>query len=202
MPGFIVIEGIDGSGTTTQTQLLANRLSDSGLDVWLTSEPTSGEIGRLIRRVLAGELEVDPCTLAFMYAGDRNEHIFGNGGIREHLEHGALVVCDRYLYSSLAYQSIECAPELVARLNSAFPPPELAVFLDVHVSVSAERLRSRSSREIFEYESFQSRVRDRYLEIFSRPAVERRATVDGSLAQAVVAQKIWEELLSASILEG
>lgn len=168
-PGrFVVFEGGDGAGTTTQLKLLEAALSRSGIPHWITSEPTDREEGRLIRRILSGELRRDPGTLARLYAADRNEHLRGEEGILERLERGELVVCDRYVFSSLAYQGVACGPELPYELNSGFPLPELLIFFDIRPELSMKRLGARPSLDIFEKLPFQERVRAAYLEALER----------------------------------
>lgn len=198
----VVLEGIDGSGTTTQARRLAERIRAAGRRVWVTSEPTGGEIGRLIRQVLAGEIIVHPNTTAHLYAADRSEHVYGAGGIVQRAEAGEVVVCDRYVYSSLAYQGLQSDPALIARLNESFPRPALAVFIDVPVEVTSERLARRRRREIFEYEAFQRDVRDAYLRLFDAdPDSSDMVTIDGTESEDAVAEKIWELVGQASILE-
>ncbi|MFW5813966.1 MAG: dTMP kinase [Spirochaetota bacterium] len=201
LKGFVVIEGIDGSGTTTQMRLLSERLRATGRSAWLTSEPTERPMGLVARRILSGELEVSPETVAHVFAADRCDHLTSPGGIREHLERGELVVCDRYKYSSLAYQGIDADETLVARLNDAFDDPELVLFLDVPVDVGEQRLASRPSREIYERLEYQERVRARYLRILGRA---REATtvevIDATAGEAEIAGKIWRALEEASIL--
>jgi len=85
-------------------------------------------VGMLIRQVLSGEIHAEPETLAYLFAADRNEHLYGQNGILEACTKGQLVLCDRYVLSSLAYQGSVCKNNLPARLNADFPPPELTVF--------------------------------------------------------------------------
>ena len=165
---FIVFEGGDGAGTTTQLKILGRSLERSGVPHWITSEPTDHPEGLLIRRILAGELSRDPGTLARLYAADRNEHLRGKGGILEHLDRGDTVVCDRYIFSSLAYQGVACGPELPFELNSGFPLPKLLIFFDIQPSLSMERLSSRSSLDIFEELPFQEKVHIAYKEAIGR----------------------------------
>jgi dTMP kinase len=198
---FVVFEGIDGAGTTTQTRLLVERMRTAGVRVWQTSEPTSRPVGELARRVLAGDVRVPPATIAHIFAGDRADHIWGEDGILEHLEAGEIVVCDRYKYSSLAYQSLDAGAELVSVLNAPFPDPELLVFVDLPYEVGEERLARRSRRDIYENVSFQERVRTRYLEIIGAvPKSVSVVVVDGTLPVAEIAQKIWDAVEGASIL--
>jgi dTMP kinase len=127
---FAVLEGLDGSGTTTQLRLAGRRLEREGVPHFLTWEPTDGPVGTLIRSILRHEVPAEPCTVAMLYAADRSEHLHGPGGILERASRGELVLSDRYLFSSLAYQSLECPEEQVAGLNAGFPLPELLVFVD------------------------------------------------------------------------
>jgi dTMP kinase len=155
---FVVLEGGDGSGTTTQLRLVGEALKRAGEAYWTTSEPTDEPEGRLIRRILSGELRRDPGTLARLFAADRNEHLRGSGGILERLAKGEIVVCDRYVLSSLAYQGVACGPDLPAELNAGFPLPELLFFFDLPPAQSLRRLGDRERLDIFEDLPFQERV--------------------------------------------
>jgi dTMP kinase len=159
---FIVLEGGDGAGTTTQLRLLGEALARAAVPHWISSEPTDSPEGRLIRSILSGELTRDPGTLARLFAADRNEHLRGVGGILERLGKGEAVICDRYVLSSLAYQGVACGRELPAALNADFPLPELLLFFDLEPEASMERIRSRERFEIFEELPFQEKVRAAY----------------------------------------
>jgi len=159
---FVVLEGGDGTGTTTQLKLAAEALAGAGIPFWTTSEPTDSPEGLLIRRILSGELARDPGTLARLFAADRNEHLMGRGGILERLEHGELVICDRYVLSSLVYQGIACGPQLPEALNADFPLPELLIYFDLDPEESLRRLGKRQNLDIFEKLPFQERVRADY----------------------------------------
>jgi len=165
---FIVLEGGDGAGTTTQLKLIEKALARAGVPHWITSEPTDQPEGRLIRRILSGELTRDPGTLARLFAADRNEHLVGSSGIIERLRKGETVVCDRYVLSSLAYQGVACGPDLPALLNADFPLPELLVYFDLPPEESLGRLGARERLEIFEELSFQEKVRSAYREALLR----------------------------------
>jgi dTMP kinase len=189
---FIVFEGGDGAGTTTQLKLLGAALDRAGINHWTTSEPTDRPEGLLIRRILSGELSRDPGTLARLYAADRNEHLYGKLGILERLGEGEVVVCDRYIFSSLAYQGVTCGPELPERLNEAFPLPQLLIFFDIPPAKSMDRLVSRERLDIFEELTFQEKVRAAYrgaLDRYSSSGM-RIATVDASLSVAEVNRAI------------
>jgi dTMP kinase len=156
LENFAVLEGCDGSGTTTQLELLSRRFARTGW-FYATAEPTGGPVGELIRVLLkdearvsegnrdsaekriAGGKRVAPETLARLFAADRAEHLYGSGGIVERCSaRGELVVSDRYSLSSLVYQAIDCGEELPRILNESFPLPELLVYLDVE-SETAEK---------------------------------------------------------------
>ncbi len=201
LPGFIVFEGIDGAGTTTQTRLLVDRLTDAGVTAHLTNEPTNRPIGLLAREILAGTVPAPPDSVAHVFAADRADHVAGSDGILSLLESGTTVVCDRYKYSSLAYQGLDAGLELVSLLNDRFPDPELLIFVDLPAEVGEERLAQRDRRDIYENMSFQERVRRRYTEILEElPPWVTLVTVDGTRPAQEVSEKIWEAVESTSIL--
>src|SRR5574344_547585 len=112
---YIVFEGIDGAGTTTQIKKLSEHFQNE--NIYVTAEPTTNETGKFLRRMLKGEFSVDERTASYLFAADRCEHIFGKDGIKEQVEKGKLVLSDRYIFSSLAYQSVSCGKELPELLN-------------------------------------------------------------------------------------
>ncbi|MCG8553602.1 MAG: dTMP kinase, partial [Desulfobacterales bacterium] len=115
---FVVFEGIDGSGKTTQVQLLCKRLASTGAQFFATCEPTDGPVGRLIRRMLSGDLHADQRTIASLFAADRTEHLMDpETGIRQMVDNGVTVVCDRYYFSSYAYHSQYMDMEWVIQAN-------------------------------------------------------------------------------------
>jgi dTMP kinase len=216
---FVVFEGIDGSGTSTQLELLKGRwIRDHAPGtavreapppyaapppLYATAEPSAGELGRLIRRALKGELPLLPETLARLFAADRGEHLYGAGGIVRRATEGELVVCDRYVPSSLVYQGLECGEELPRALNSPFPAPELILFFDLDPRLAAERLRDRQEKEIYEYLDFQIKVRDRYLSLL--PGFRDRGSalvlIDASRSREEVAERLWAALENLPILK-
>jgi len=191
---FAVLEGGDGSGTTTQLLILAERMKSLKKPAFFsTFEPTEGHIGQLIRRALKKEITVRPETLCLLFAADRNEHLYDAGGILAHVNRGCLTVSDRYALSSLVYQGIECADELPQILNSRFPAPELTIFLDIDPETALDRMKGRGSLEIYEYLDFQKKVREKYksvLEVY-RAAGAKVQTVDASKSAQEVAEEVW-----------
>lgn len=180
---FVAIEGLDGAGTTTQTRAVGEALAEQER-VFVTCEPTDGEIGRLIRRILHKEVPATPQTVAHLYAADRTEHLYqGPDSVTARLEAGDLVVTDRYLFSSLAYQSVGCGFDFVYRLNEPFPLPRHLFYIDIDPDLGDRRLSGRLVRDMYERLSFQKRVQEQYertLDHFSSSGVDIHR-LDGAL---------------------
>ncbi len=163
---FIVFEGIDGAGTTTQIKRLAERIGKQ--NVFVTSEPTENETGKFLRRMLKGEFKVNEKTASYLFAADRCEHIFGEKGIVWQTENGKKVLSDRYFFSSLAYQSVSCGKELPELLNSVFPLPEYLFYFKIDPEISLARVESRGqSKEIYEKLDFQKKTAAIYDQIMN-----------------------------------
>ena len=206
LENFLVLEGLDGAGTTTQLRLAGEELTRRGVPHFVTAEPTEGWIGRRIRAVLRGEESVQPLTMAMLYAADRSEHLFDpSDGILVHLRRGELVVCDRYLFSSLAYQGVLVDFEYVAALNGQFPLPRHLVFLDTPLEVSQDRLAGRGPAEIYDGAEMQRRVlREGYgrvLERFQGGAMSIHH-LDGSGPPEQVFRQLWSILQTLPIVKG
>ena len=165
LKNFIVFEGIDGAGTSTQIK----RLVQSNPEKYIaTAEPTSGPTGKFLRQMLAGDFHVDEKTNAYLFAADRCEHIFGKGGVKELCDSGKTVVSDRYFFSSLAYQSVSCGLELPMLLNSPFPLPEYLFFFDINPEVSLARVNARNEKkEIYENIEAQKKIAALYEKVVS-----------------------------------
>lgn len=165
LKNFVVFEGIDGAGTSTQIKKL---VSSNPNKFVATAEPTSGETGKFLRRMLGGEFQVDEQTNAYLFAADRCEHIFGKGGIKELIDSGKTVVSDRYFFSSLAYQSVSCGKDLPRLLNSPFPLPEYLFFFEIDPEISLKRVNSRNGhKEIYEKLDLQKKIAAQYEEVIS-----------------------------------
>ncbi len=203
-PGiFVVVEGIDGSGSTTHTKLLGKALRQRGLKVLETCEPSAGPIGALIRQVLSRRLFVPDATgprafawstMALLFAADRMDHL--DSTIVPALREGAVVLSDRYDLSSLAYQSVtapngEKVVPWIRELNAAALRPDLTVVIDVQVEVAEERRRSRGGlEEIFESRELQTRLCEVYREAETLVPNDRVAHVTGVGAVSDVAAEI------------
>jgi dTMP kinase len=205
LENFIVLEGIDGAGTTTQLDLIDAELTRLALAHVKTCEPTSGPVGSFIRTVLRGNEQVQPGTLALLFAADRYEHLHEPlCGIMDLHESGKLVISDRYLFSSLAYQSIDTGMDFPASINRDFPLPSHLFFIDIPIDVCMERLASRKNTEIFEVRYFQEKVISAYkktLSLFSDTRM-KIYLIDGTLPRDTVFGKIWEIIRSLPIFKG
>lgn len=159
---FIVIEGADGSGTTTQARLLVNHL---GKAIY-TNEPTDMVVGSVIRRALSEEgYRPSPRTLALLFAADRQDHL---PWIRECLDKGLAVICDRYALSSWVYQGMSLPMPWIRQINANIMQPDLTILLDVDPNVAAARRAERAGDpEIFDADDTQRRVIDRYRELIA-----------------------------------
>ena len=142
---FLVVEGLDGSGGTTQVGRLCRWLrEDRGQEVLQTCEPTDGPIGRLIRECLQQEGAggaLGETVLPWLFAADRRDHL--DRAIGPALAAGRWVVSDRYALSSLAYQSLAVGLDVVSALNATFPAPDLVLVLDLDPEVSLGRVLAR-----------------------------------------------------------
>lgn len=162
-PGFLVLEGMDGTGTTTIADLVSDRMRARDLRVCLTAEPTDGPLGRVLRSHLTGGLNLDPHTTALLFSADRADHLART--IRPALVRGEWVVCDRYLLSTLAYQGAEgVRREAILAASSGFDVPDLTVVLQVDDAVRQERMADRPERERYEDPAFTDPLRASYKE--------------------------------------
>ncbi|MDR0448577.1 MAG: dTMP kinase [Treponema sp.] len=205
---FAVIEGCDGSGTTTQLKQLKKNFSLQNISkntgFFVTGEPTRGPLGLMIRKILMGKISVQKETLARLFAADRGEHLYAPGGIIERCGRNELVVSDRYTPSSLVYQGLDCGRELPETLNAAFPHPELLIYLDLDTGIVMERIAKRKEkREIYEYMEFQAKVREAYLELLPiyEQAGVRVICLDGSGTPEELAIEIWSKVMEMPIME-
>jgi dTMP kinase len=199
---FIVLEGPDGAGISTQTALLQSGLSSRDMRAIATKEPTQGPIGSVVRQALAHRLVYPPGepvgddVMALLYAADRLDHI--RADILPRLEVGIHVVCDRYRLSSYAYQGLTLGQEWVRALNSRSVAPDLTFFIDVPPDVSQSRIKARGGHiELYESEERLSPVYANYLALIddARKNGERIITIDGSLAKDAVAAAILDKTL-------
>ena len=170
---FIVFEGIDGAGKTTQIELLAKHLRAEGRSVYCTAEPTESVSGGLLRDALAGVTRRTVCEMAAMFVFDRiNHNVNPVNGIQKMLDDGFDVICDRYYYSSMAYQGSGTDPEWVSNMNLNCPEimrPDVCIFLDLTPEQSMARInRGRATQEIYENEEKLTQVRNQFYRVFEQ----------------------------------
>ena len=186
---FIVLEGIDGAGTTTQARRLAEWLEAEGREAVLTAEPSAGPVGQIIRQILQGRLTrgdtgeavaVDETAMALLFAADRSCHL--QNTIQPALDAGKVVVSDRHYLSSVAYQSVGVDMAWVETLNARFRRPDLTVMLDIAPEASLRRKQAQGQpAERYEKVRTLESVRAGYLEAIehARAAGERVEIIDG-----------------------
>ena len=206
---FIVLEGLDGSGKSTQITLLAQALQAQGRKVHCTAEPTSSATGGLIRDTLSGSYARSGAELAALFLTDRIAHnVDPVRGFRRLLREGWDVVCDRYYYSSFAYQGLSTDLDWVLDMNLNCPDlakPDLCVFLDVDYRSCKERLdQDRASLEIFERDPEQmNETRRLFLEVFRRlEGRENIRVVDANRSAGEVAEEILQLVNALEICAG
>ncbi len=179
---FIAIEGIDGSGGTTQVALLARWLEARGQRVHTTAEPSAGPVGRFLREALRDpQQRVGDAVLPYLFAADRRDHL--DREIMPRLEDGHCVISDRYLHSSLAYQSLVMGLAAVSELNARFRAPDLTLLLDLDPEVCLQRILARGEpRDRFEALDRLRAVHDAYdgVVVLARSRGERLVRVDAS----------------------
>lgn len=172
---FIVFEGIDGSGTSTQAELLNNYFIAQGKKTVVTPEPTSGPVGKLIRQILNNqELIFMPDTqrfdeqMSYLFAADRYYHLHNQqDGVLSLLKQNINVISTRYYFSSLAYHCQDAHDfNQVKILNQNFPNPDLVIYIDIPVKDALIRLQEREHREVYEYEEKLIKVKSNYQDIF------------------------------------
>ncbi len=161
MSKFIVVEGLDGTGKTTQIKILADYIRGKGRDVEITAEPTSHPTGKLIRRILSGEVPSDPWALASLFLSDRIIHnINPEDGIEKMLSDGKTVISDRYYYSTFSYQGHETDLQWAMDMHFACPEirkPDLVLFLTMSPERCIERIRANRPDDAIEiYENTES----------------------------------------------
>jgi dTMP kinase len=190
---FIVLEGIDGSGTTTQLDKAVSHLLRLGHPAVATREPSGGPVGRLLREALLGRLNLedgtrmDGRTMALLFAADRIDHL--QREVEPQLAAGTAVVSDRYVLSSLAYQAEEAEREWVASLARGIAQPDLTILLDLPIEVAAQR-RAAAGRpfERYDADSYLAKVAANYRTLASKEA--SAVVLDGAAPIDEVARAI------------
>lgn len=197
LPGFFAVEGLDGAGTTTQVGLIADRLRLRSVRHFRTREPTDGPIGRLIRSMLATRHPVSGRAFALLFAADRVEHCHGASGILERHAAGDVVISDRCIASSLAYQSLEVPADYIEAVNDSSLLPGCVVFLTSPVELCQERLRGRAGvPQRFDGAATQRRALAAYEDALDRLQAHGVSVhrIDGSGSREEVFSRLWPVL--------
>ena len=194
---FIVLEGIDGSGTSTQSELLKEYFISQGEKAVISPEPSSGIIGNLIRQALKKRIlftkdaDLFDEQMAYLFAADRHDHLYNDvDGVFKLINDGFHVISTRYYFSSLSYNCQ--TPEqfnFVSKLNHKFPNPDLAIYLDISPEVSLSRIKDRSLKEVYETQNKLSKVRKNYQNIFAN-YIDDLLIIDGTEDKTEISHKI------------
>lgn len=174
MAKFIVVEGLDGTGKTTQIKLLAEYLENKGESVFTTAEPTALPTGKLLRQILGGSVESDPWATAALFFSDRIRHCNAEGGIKDRMAKGDIVITDRYYFSTFAYQGMDTDLDAVINMHYSCPDlvhPDLVIFLTMSPEACMNRIKAnRGAEEIEIYENVASltRVAERFDTVFTQ----------------------------------
>jgi len=186
---FIVFEGIDGSGTSTQSEMLKEYLLKKDIKAVTTTEPSSGPIGNLIREGFKNRVVfVDEPTLfdeqmAYLFAADRHDHLYNKvDGITTLNTKGITTISTRYFFSSLVYHVTNDEEyKFVKTLNEKFPLPDLTIYIDNPVEVSLKRIALRAHRDTYENREKLTKVSKNYKKVFEEYH-KNLLIVDGSLS--------------------
>ncbi len=195
---FIALEGIDGSGKSTQIKLLAEHFIQAGHKVYTTFEPTDSPIGLMIRKIFKHEMEADHKVIAGLFVADRLYHLLDKeNGILKKLEEGYTVISDRYYFSSYAYHSVHMPMQWVIDANAmsaALLQPDLNIYIDISPELSMQRIHEgRSSKELYETVENLTAVRNEYFSAFELlQSTEKVFITDGNKKTDAVAADIWQ----------
>ena len=193
LKGFYVLEGIDGSGTTTQLHRIAELAVQNDLPLHATFEPTDSPIGKTIRLALKGDYPLTQESMARLFSADRCDHIDNSRhGILSYLERGYKVLSDRYLFSSLVYQSLDYSFDTVLSLNQ-YPLPQVLFYIDTPPEVGIARRAGRDIEEIYEKSALQNQIYQAYARVinyFSDSPMET-VRIDGTLPQERITEIVW-----------
>lgn len=203
---FLALEGIDGSGKSTQIKMLEQHLISAGHKVYATFEPTDSAIGSLIRKIFRHEMEADHRVIAGLFVADRLNHLLNKeNGVLKKLEEGYTVLTDRYYFSSYAYHSVHMPMNWVIEANAmsaSLLKPDLNIYIDISPELSMQRINAgRASKELYETVENLTIVSNQYKQAFDLlKSTENIFTTDGNRSEGEIASDIWaavQKLLQA-----
>lgn len=197
---FIVFEGLDGSGNSTQSFALKEWLSDKGYEVYLTKEPTDGLIGCLIRGILRKEIKVDEETLSLLFAADRMLHI--KNTVTKFLNDGVIVISDRYRLSNFAYQSAQGIDiNWLKCLNEKTITPDLTFLIDTPPTICIRRIqKQRFHMELFEDVEKLTKAKEKY-SLLSKEE-DNTFIIDGNRPIEIVSKEIFQKVIESKVVPG
>ena len=199
---FIALEGIDGSGKSTQAKLLVQRLESNGHKVYATFEPTNNPIGAMIRDIFTHKMEADHRTIAGLFVADRLDHLLNKtNGVLQKMDEGYTVVMDRYYFSSYAYHGTHMLMDWVIDANSLSANllrPDINIYIDMPPEECMKRLaKGRAGLELYETLENLRNVRGKYFEAFELLKTKENIFItDGNRAPELIADDIWNKVAS------
>ena len=198
---FIVFEGIDSSGKTTQAELLQKYFTEQKERAVISPEPSNGIIGNMIRQALKQRIifsrdrQLFDEQMAYLFAADRHDHLYNDtDGVFKLIQDNYHVISTRYYFSSLAYNCE--TPEkfaFIKKLNDRFPNPDITFYIDLPIEISLARLQKRSSTEIYETKTKLTKVRQQYQQIFADYS-GKAVAIDGTQDVSQIYQQIVKEV--------
>ncbi len=201
---FIVFEGIDGSGKSTQVKLLAQQLEQQGHKVYKTFEPTDSAIGSMIRKIFSHQMEGDHKTIAGLFVADRLDHLLNTtNGILNKLKEGYTVIMDRYYFSSYAYHGAHMSMDWVIQANALSAEllrPDLNIFIDISSTESMHRInKGREHLEMYETLDNLKKVKKLYFEAFDKLKNEEKiCIINGERSETEIAAEVWQKIQNIS----
>lgn len=199
-PIFIALEGIDGSGKSTQAKLLYENCIAQSKSTHLTCEPTYHAIGKNIRQILKGDLQADIRTVAALFVADRIDHIVHpDYGMQKYLGDGEWVISDRYYFSSYAYQGAHCDLDWVIDINkicAKLLAPTCTFYIDIEPALALERIKKRKENiEIYESLENLELVRKTYSRAIEKlKKTEHVKIINGNQSEQAIAAEIWTQV--------
>jgi len=191
---FIVIEGLDGCGKTTQLKLLTEKLREQGEKVIETNEPTKGSVGKLVRQVLEKKVILPPDALQLLFVADRSDHL--KQTIKPALSAGKVVISDRYLWSTIAYGSLNLDKNWLLSLHRYCLYPNISIFLEVKPKTCLQRIGLRGeNKTIFEEEEKLRRVWQTY-QWLAKKFREDIIIIDGERKPEAISREILNKILN------
>jgi len=188
---FIVFEGLDGCGTTTQAAKISELFQAKNTNHITTNEPTNNIVGGLVRGALTKQWKTSPQGLQLLFSADRAHHL--EYEIKPALKKKKHVICDRYIFSTIAFGSLDCDNWWLTQLNKDFLEPDLIIYLKVPVKECLARIKKRAlESEIFEEEKMLTKVEKTY--DFLAQKHKNTVIIDGNRDSKIITEDIWKEI--------